>query len=61
MLGGNPSTQMDGLFSSFQYGEIKYMVSEAVEEYLLASEEAAYEYRGGTGANGIHGRRSSIP
>ena len=47
MLSGNPSTQMYGLGSSFQYKESRYMVAEAMEEYALASAEAAYEDPGG--------------
>ena len=34
---------MSGLGSSFHYEESKYMISEAMEEYALASIEAAYE------------------
>ena len=43
MLEGNPSTQMVGWGSSFQYEESKSVMSEAMEEYALASEEATYE------------------
>ena len=46
MFGENPSTQMAGLVSSFKYEESNYMVSEEMEEYVLASSEAAYEYPG---------------
>ena len=46
-LGGNPSTQMDGLGSSFQSEESKYIVEKAMEEYVFASEEADYEDMGG--------------
>ena len=41
MIAGNPSTQMAGLGSSFQYKERKYIVAEAMEEYALASAEAS--------------------
>ena len=34
---------MSGLGSSFKYEEINYMIAEAMEEYALASSEAAYE------------------
>ena len=37
---------MYGLGSSFQYEEIKSMVAESMEEYGLASAEAAYERPG---------------
>ena len=37
---------MVGLGSSFQYEESNYMVAEAMEEYALASAEAAYENPG---------------
>ena len=40
MLGGRPSTKMDGLGSSFQYEESISMVEESMEEFALASEEA---------------------
>ena len=43
MLAENPSTQMSGLGSSFQSEENNSMVAEAMEEYELASAEAAYE------------------
>ena len=35
---------MDGLGSSFQSEESNFMVAESMEEYVLASAEAAYEY-----------------
>ena len=38
MVAGNPSTQMAGLGSSFQYEERKSMVAEAMEECALSSE-----------------------
>ena len=44
MLGVNPSTQIYGLGSSFQYYKINSMIAEEMEEYALASAEAAYEY-----------------
>ena len=37
---------MAGLGSIFQSEEINYMVAEAMEGYVLASAEAAYEYPG---------------
>ena len=43
MLAGNPSTKMAGLGSKFQSEESNYMAAEAMEEYYLASSEAAYE------------------
>ena len=43
MLGGDPSTQMAGLGIIFQSEESNSMVAEAMEEYLLASAELAYE------------------
>ena len=43
MLAGNPSTQMAGWNSSFQYEESNSMVAEAMEEYVLLSAEEAYE------------------
>ena len=43
MLGGNPSTQIAGLGIIFEYEESNSMVSEAMEEYALASAEADYE------------------
>ena len=43
MLAGNPSTQMSGLFSSFQSEESNSIVAEAMEGYALASAEANYE------------------
>ena len=46
MLGVNPYIQMDGLVSSFKYEENNFMVAEALEEYVLASMEAAYGYPG---------------
>ena len=46
ILGGNPSTQMGGLCSSFQYEESNSMEAEAMEEYMLASVEADYGYTG---------------
>ena len=46
MLAENPSTQMYGLGSSFQYEEINSMTLEAMEEYALASAEVAYEEPG---------------
>ena len=42
MVSGNPSTQMSILGSSFKSEESNYMVAEAMEEYILASKEAAY-------------------
>ena len=45
-LEGNPSTQIYELGSSFQSDEINYMVAESIEEYALASAEAAYEDSG---------------
>ena len=45
-LEGNPSTQMYELGSSFQSDEINSMVAESIEEYALASAEAAYEDSG---------------
>ena len=41
-IAGNPSTQMSVLGSSFKYKESKSVVAEAMEEYILASAEAAY-------------------
>ena len=46
MIGGNPSVKMAGLGSRFQYEEYKYMISEAQEEYALASAGSAYEQPG---------------
>ena len=46
MIGGNPSTKMDGLVISFQSEESNSMVEESMEEYALASAEAAYKYPG---------------
>ena len=43
MLAVNHSIQMSGLVSSFQYEESNSMVMESMEQYSLASEEAAYE------------------
>ena len=43
MLAENPSTQMDGLGTSFQSEESNCMVAEVMEEYALASSEDAYE------------------
>ena len=43
MIGVNPSTQMALLGSSFQLEERNYMIAEAMEEYALASSEAASE------------------
>ena len=43
VLGGNPSTQMYGLGSSFQSEEINSMVAEAMEEFVLASAEGYCE------------------
>ena len=43
MLEGNPSIQMAGLVSSFQYEENNSMMSELLKEYVLASAEEAYE------------------
>ena len=40
---GIPSTQMAGLISTFQSDKINSMLAEDMEEYLLASEEAAHE------------------
>ena len=45
-LEGNPSTQIYELGSSFQSDEINSMVAESIEEYALASAEAAYEDSG---------------
>ena len=45
-LGENSSIQMDGLISSFQYEENNYMLAETLEEYALASAEAADENPG---------------
>ena len=47
LLGGNPSTKMSVLGSSFKYEESNYMVAGAMEEHALASSEEAYEYPGG--------------
>ena len=41
--GGNPSTQMDGLVGRFRSEEINSIAAEAIEEYMLASEEASYK------------------
>ena len=46
MTGGNPPIKMSGLESSFQYEEKNCMVVEALEEYILASVEVAYEEPG---------------
>ena len=46
MLEGNLSTKMIGLGSISQSEESNYTVAEAMEEYLLASTEAAYGYPG---------------
>ena len=46
MLGGNPSMQMSIFWVSFQAGENNYMMSEALEGYVLASVESAYEDTG---------------
>ena len=43
MIGVNHSTKMAVLGSSFQYVDNKYMSAEALEEYVLASAEAAYQ------------------
>ena len=43
MLGGNPSIQMSILGVIFQAGGNNYMMSEALEGYVLASAESAYE------------------
>ena len=43
MIGGNPSTQMDGMGSSFQSEERNSMVAASLEEFSLASSEAAYK------------------
>ena len=43
MLAGNPSTKISVLVSSFQSKERNSMVAEAMEEYVLASAETAYE------------------
>ena len=43
ILGGNLSIKMDGLVSSFKFEENNSMVTEAPEEFALASLEAAYE------------------
>ena len=43
MLGGNPSTQMDGLGSSFQSEGSNSMVVEGMGGFTLASSEAVYE------------------
>ena len=43
MLAVNHSIKMSGLVSSFQYEESNSMVMESMEQYSLASEEAAYE------------------
>ena len=42
VLGVKPSTKMDGLGSSFQYKESKYMVAEAMEKYTSDYEESDY-------------------
>ena len=60
MLVENPSTKMAGLGSSFQFEESNYMVTEEMEEYVLASADAAYEDTGVTGNNAIHGHRRKI-
>ena len=60
VLGGNPSTQMSGLGSSFQYEESNSMVAEAMYQYVLAYAESAYEYPGETSVNGINGGRRRI-
>ena len=46
MLGRNPSTKMVGLGHIFKYEEKNSMVPESLGEYLLASEEVAYEETG---------------
>ena len=46
MLGGKSSVQMDILDSGFQDGEKTSMMSEKMEEFVLASKEAAYEEPG---------------
>ena len=40
---GNPSTQMDGLVSSFQSKESNSMLAEEMDQFALTSTEAAYE------------------
>ena len=44
MIGGNPSIQMLGLVSIFQAMENHFMAFEALEGYVLAYAEAAYQY-----------------
>ena len=46
MLGENPSIQMSIFWVSFQAGDNNYMMSEALEGYVLASAESAYEDTG---------------
>ena len=46
MLGGNPSIQMSIFWVRFQAGENNSMMSEALEGYVLASVESAYEDTG---------------
>ena len=46
MLGGKPSLQMDILDSGFQAGGKTSMMSEIMEEFVLASKEAAYKEPG---------------
>ena len=45
-LGGNPSTQMAGLESSFQSEENNSMLAEEIKEYALASAEEDYKEPG---------------
>ena len=46
MFGGNPSFKMNGLGSIFQSELKNSMATEILEEYVLASTEAAYENPG---------------
>ena len=46
ILGGILSIKTDVLISSFQYEENNYMLAETLEEYALASAEAADENPG---------------
>ena len=46
VIGGNPSLQMHGLGIIFQSEKYNSMISEALEEYALASAEADYESPG---------------
>ena len=43
ILGGTPAIKIDVFGSIFQYKENNSMVEEALEEYALASSEAAHE------------------